>query len=341
METDVELIEIGPREGLQYHLKYISATKKISLVNMLFNSGFRKVEVASFVHPKAVPQMRDAVDVLLGIRGDRKSKEREWICQVLVPNETGCRSAIACQADEIVVWVFLTDQLSYSTLNRSVADTLKRISTIAEIARANRVKVSAYIGSAFGYPGEEAHHYESLGAMVAKLVQLGCCLVCLNDELAMANPVTVRRHLRVCLEEVESSKLAVHFYENRGWGFANVLAAYEYGIRVFKSSLGGAGIHSYFAQAIAEKPVGMKYLHGLATEDLVYIFEEMGLSTGIDLDRLIKCGRYLESLLEMKLYSRILSNGFYSETLNESRMNPAYCPYHESTVGVHPHGLNM
>ena len=327
MQPEIELIEIGPREGLQYYKKYVPAEKKISLVNMLFDCGFRKVEVTSFVHPKAAPQMKDAVDVLHGIQrsGGREGQQR--VCQVLVPNETGCRSAIACKADEIAVWVFLTDRLSYSTLNRSISEQLKRISTICEIARANAVKVSAYIGAAFGYPGEDATHCEKLYAMVAKLVQLGCCLVCLNDELAMASPVTVRQLLRMCMEEVDASKLAVHFYENRGMGLANVLAAYESGIRVFKSSLGGAGVHGYFRTAIPEKSLGKSEPHGLATEDLVYAFEEMGIATGIDIDRLVQCGRFLERLMGLRLHSRIWSSGLSGETLNEAKINLANCNY--------------
>jgi hydroxymethylglutaryl-CoA lyase len=321
VRRDIELIEIGPREGLQYHRKYIPAEKKIALVNMLFDSGFRKVEVTSFVHPKAAPQMKDAVDVLSGVRRSRDQEGEERVIQVLVPNETGCRSAIACKTDEIAVWVFLTDRLSFSTLNRSIAESLKRISTICEIAKAHAVKVSAYIGAAFGYPGEDASHYENLCAMAAKLVQLGCYLVCLNDELAMANPVTVRQHLRMCMAQVEASKLAVHFYDNRGMGLANVLAAYESGIRVFKSSLGGAGVHSYLRTVIPGKSLGKSEPHGLATEDIVYVFEEMGIPTGIDIDRLIQCGCFLERLLGVRLHSRVRSSGLSGETLGEARIS--------------------
>jgi hydroxymethylglutaryl-CoA lyase len=330
MRSDIELIEIGPREGLQYHEKYIPAEQKIALVNMLFDCGFRKVEVTSFVHPKAAPQMKDAVGVVSGIRRSVDYKRQERICLALVPNETGCRNAIACKIDEIAVWIFLTDRLSYPTLNRSIAESLKGISTICEIARANAVKVSAYIGAAFGYPGEDDGHYGNLCAMVAKLVQLGCCIVCLDDELAMANPVSVRQHLRMCMDEVDPSKLAVHFYDNRGMGLANVLAAYEAGIRVFKTNLGGAGVHSYFKTALPEKSPGKTEPHGLATEDLVYAFEEMGISTGVDIDRLIKCGRFLERLLGMRLYSRIRSSGLSGETLSEAKINLTRYDYHRS-----------
>jgi hydroxymethylglutaryl-CoA lyase len=334
METDVDLIEIGPREGLQFHKKYIEAEKKIALANMLFDCGFRRVEVASFVHPKAVPQMKDAVEVLSEIKRNRDPTKEGRICQVLVPNETGCRSAIACKADEIVVWVFLTDRLSHSTLNRSVSETLKRISTISEIARANSVRISAYIGAAFGYPGEENRHHKNLCAMAAKLVQLGCCLVCLNDEPAMANPITVRQHLRMCMGEVDSSKLAVHFYENRGLALANVLTALECGVRVFKSSLGGAGVHGYMGQLVNGRTPGRIEAHGLATEDLVYVFEELGIRTGIDVDRLIECGRFLEDLLQLKLYSRVLSGGLSGATLSEARISCVNLPPAPASVRI-------
>jgi hydroxymethylglutaryl-CoA lyase len=338
MQPDIEIIEIGPREGLQYHKKYVPADEKIALVNMLFDCGFGKVEVTSFVHPKAAPQMKDAVEVLSGIR--RRGREgQQRVCRALVPNETGCRSAIACKADEMAVWIFLTDRLSYSTLNRSISEQLKRISTICEIARENGVKVSAYIGAAFGYPGEDPSHYENLYAMVAKLVQLGCYPVCLNDEFAMVTPVTVRQHLRMCMEEVEASKLAVHFYENRGMGLANVLAAYESGIRVFNSSLGGAGVHSYLRGAIPGKSLGKSEPHGLATEDLVYGFEEMGIATGIDIDCLINCGRFLERVMGVRLHSRIRSSGLSGDTLSEAKINLANCNNESSAARANPAGL--
>ncbi len=319
MRNNLELIEIGPREGLQYHPDYIPAARKIALVDRLFECGFRKIEVASFVHPRMAPQMKDAVEVLSGIGPSDPAGGRGRVRQVLVPNETGCRSAIACKSDELVVWVFLNDQLCYPTLNRSIAETLKRISTICEIAGANAVKVSAYIGAAFGYPGEDTSHYENLSAMVAKLVQLGCSQVCLNDELAMANPVTVREHLRVCMSQVEASRLAAHFYDNRGMGLANVFAAYESGVRVFKSCLGGAGVHGYFRTVIDQSSLGKLDPYALATEDIVYAFEEMGIPTGIDMDRLIDCGRFLEELLGARLHSRVRLSGLGAQTLKRAK----------------------
>ena len=269
--------------------EYIPAQNKMA--NMLFDCGFRKVEVTSFVHPKAAPQMKDAVEVLsaLGPGGSQR------IRQVLVPNETGCRSAIACKSDEIAVSIFLSDRLSYSTLNRSVAETLKRISTICEIRR-KRGKDERVPGGGF-WLWEKTQALSNSSAMVAKLVQLGCRRVCLNDELAMANPVTVREHLRACMAEVDAGYLAAHFYDNRGMGLANVFAAYESGVRVFKSSLGGAGLHGYLRSVISQDFLGAIDPHGLATEDIVYGFEEMGITTGIDIDRLIGCGRFLEKLL--------------------------------------------
>jgi hydroxymethylglutaryl-CoA lyase len=303
MEPEVTIIEIGPREGLQSHLKFIETESKVALINRLFDAGFRKIEVTSFVHPKTIPQMKDAVEVLRGI-----NKKSENICQVLVPNETGCRNAVACNADEIVVWIFLTDELNYRTQNRSRAETLKEIDAIIEIAQAHTIKVSAYIGGAFGYPGMDSHLYRDVKGLVAKLMQLGCYEVCLNDEFCIANPNLIKKHLRIYLNEMESSKLAVHFHDNKGLGLVNILAAYQEGIRTFKSVIGGVGVHRDLQKIYRNGVVNKKQSTNIPTEYLVYFFEEMGIPTGIDVNKLIECRLFAEKLFEIKFNSYIFNN---------------------------------
>lgn len=301
MEPQITIIEIGPREGLQSHSKFIETENKVALINRLFDAGFRKIEVTSFVHPKTIPQMKDAVEVLRGI-----NKKSDHICQVLVPNETGCRNAVACNADEIVVWIFLTDELNYRTQNRSRAETLKEIGAIIEIAKAHTIKVSAYIGGAFGYPGMDSHLYRDVKGLVAKLIQLGCCEVCLNDEFCIANPILIKKHLRIYLNEMESSKLAVHFHDNKGLGLVNILAAYQEGIRTFKSVIGGVGAHRDLQKIYRNGAVNKKQSTNIPTEYLVYFFEEMGIRTGIDVNKLIECRLFAEKLFEMKFNSYFL-----------------------------------
>jgi hydroxymethylglutaryl-CoA lyase len=146
-------------------------------------------------------------------------------------------------------------------------------------------------------------------------------LLGLDDELAMANPVAVRQHQRMCMAKVETSKLAVHFYDNRGTGIANVLAAYESGVSVFESSLGGACVNSCFKTAIPGGTLGRSEPHGLATEDLLYALEEMGIPKEIDIDRLIQCGRMLARLPGVQLHSRIRSSGLSGKTLGGAKIN--------------------
>ena len=294
------IVEIGPREGFQSHTKFIRTEDKVALIDKLFDAGFRKIEVTSFVHPKAVPQTRDAVEVLRGI-----NRRSDRICQVLVPNETGCRNAVACHADEIVVWIFLTDELNYITQNRSRAETLKEIGAIIEIAGVNNIQVSAYIGGAFGYPGMDAHLYRNVKGLAAKLIQLGCYEVCLNDEFCMANPNMIKKHLRIYLNEMECSTLAVHFHDNRGLGLMNALTAYQEGIRTFKPVIGGIGVHRSLQKIYGNSPVHERQFTNIPTELLVYFFEEMGIHTGIDINKLIGCRLLAEELVGMKFSSNI------------------------------------
>jgi len=303
MEERVEIIEVGPREGLQNHPKYIDVASKVAFIDSFFDAGFEKVEVTSFVHPKAMPQMRDAFEVLRRI-GHRPGR----VAQVLVPNETGCRNAIACQAQEIVVWSYLTDELNYLTLNINSSKTFKEINSIVQIAHANSTGASAWIGAAFGYPGMDISILcQQVKDTAKSLIQLGCSEVCLSDEFCIANPPLVRTILRCCFEEIERSKLLVHFHDNRGLGLANTLAAYEEGIRKFKACIGGAGMHTDLAPSL-DNAFNQNMFPSVATEDMVYVFEEMGIDTGIDIERLIECGRNAEDLLERKLCSLVIGN---------------------------------
>ena len=300
MEPQVTIVEIGPREGLQSHTKFIKTEDKVALINRLFDAGFRKIEVTSFVHPKAIPQTKDAVEVLRGI-----NKRSDHICQVLVPNETGCRKAVACNVDEIVVWIFLTDELNYITQNRSRAEILKEVRAIIEIAEANTIKVSAYIGGAFGYPGMDSYLYRDVKGLAAKLIQLGCYEVCLNDEFCIANPNMIKKHLRIYLNEMECSALAVHFHDNRGLGLMNALAAYQEGIRTFKSVIGGIGVHRSLQKIYRKSAMHERQSTNIPTELLVYFFEEMGIRTGIDINKLIGCRLFAGEMLGMKFNSNI------------------------------------
>jgi len=313
----IEIIEIGPREGLQDHPTYIDVESKVSLITALFESGFKKIEAVSFVHPKTMPQMRDGPEILGKIE-----RPAGKAIQALVPNETGCRNAIACKADEIVVWTYPTDELNYLTLNRSISMTFKEISAILEIARDSGIPVSAWIGCGFGYPGMNEQFWRDVTDMTKHLIHMGCTEVCLSDEFCMANPRIIYAHLKELLNEVDKSQLLVHFHDNRGLGLANIIASYNVGIYKFKACLGGAGRHTDLS-GVAEKKANDNMFPSVPTEDMAYAFEEIGIHTGIDVNKLIASGRLLEGILEKKLYSKVVANNISKEDFirNSSEKN--------------------
>jgi len=302
MKEEVEIIETGPREALQSHQDYIDIESKLRLIDMLFDAGFEKMEVTSLVHPKVMPQMKDAIEIMSRIR-----KRPGKFAQVLVPNETGCRNAIACDAKELVVWIYSTDKFNFLSHNKNRSETLKEISSIIQISELYEAKVSAWIGGAFGYPGINSSFCEDVKGLAAKLIQLGCTEVCLGDEFCSANPRLVREVLKIYLEEIESSRLLVHFHDNRGLGLANIFAAYEEGIRKFKACIGGAG--RYLDLRVSEGNELIENMFpSIPTEDLVYAFEEMGIHTGVDFNMLIECGMFAEKLLKRELHSLVIAN---------------------------------
>ena len=305
MTDQAEIIEIGPRKGLQYYPKYIDTEKKVSFVDMLFDTGFRRMEVVSFVHPKEMPQMRDSIKVL------QKMKKRPGnIAQVLVPNEIGCRNAVACRADALVVWVYITDELNYLSHHRNRSETFKEINSIIQIAELSKIEVSGWIAGAFGYPGMKSLDFREAKGLITKLLQLGCTEVCIGDEFCMANPRSVRALLKTCFEEIDSSKILVHFHDNRGLGLANIIAAYEEGIRKFKTCISGTGRQMDLGSSNG-KEIIQTVFPTVATEDMIYVFEEMGIHTNIDFSKLIKCGLFAENILEKKLHSLVIQNHLY------------------------------
>ena len=150
--------------------------------------------------------------------------------------------------------------------------------------------------------------------MAVSLIGLGCSEVCLSDEFCMANPLQVKKNLRIFLDEIEGSRLSVHFHDNRGLGIANIIAAYEEGAYKFKACIGGAGMHTDLSKAINNE-LNQDMFQSVPTEDLVYVFEEMGIHTGVDINKLIECGRFAEDLLERKLNSRVIASSLSEDDL--------------------------
>jgi len=289
----VEIVEVGPRDGFQNLSKFIETPDKIRIVHELIAVGIPRIEVTSFVHPKAVPQMRDAEEVLNGVRGflDR--------CLVLVPNVRGAERAIAAGATMLDLVISASESHNRSNLRMTVEESLEQIARIAELARQSGVRARASLSTAFGCPYEGVVPEERVLYIARRLVELGCVELNLCDTTGMANPLQVARLARRMRENFPQTNIAMHFHNTRGAGLANILAALLSGITTFETSLGGLGGCPFAPGASGN----------VCTEDVVHMLHEMGIATGIDLAALVQVVREEERRLDLPLVGQVIRAG--------------------------------
>ena len=277
----VEIFEVAPRDGLQPEPEFIDTQKKIDLINMLTDSGCKKIEVTSFVNPKWVPQMKDAKEVFANI-----SKKPGVTYNALVPNMRGFETALECGLEEVVTIVSTSESHNKNNLNRTVDETLKEIEEINRIAKSRGVRVRSYIATVFGCPMEGDQAPERAVDIALALESFGSYEVSLGDTTGMANPNSAYSIPKMVLESLKTATLAVHYHKFFGLEHANNLASYNAGIRVFDSAVGGLG--------------GCPYAPGAkgncATELMVEMFHRMGVETGIDLEKMYEISKYAQSL---------------------------------------------
>mgnify|MGYP002631368212 CR=1 FL=1 len=285
----VAIVEVGPRDGLQNERVFVDTAAKVRFVETLAAAGVRDVEVSSFVHPKAVPQLSDAEAVfasLTRIEGVRYS--------ALVPNLHGLERALRCSLDEIAVFTGSTDSFVGKNIRMTVAESLERFAPVVPAAVAAGLTVRGYVSTAFGCPYEGAVKPEQGIAVAEALLALGCREVSIGDTIGVGTPGAVHRWLEAAAGRLPIDRLAMHFHDTRGQAFANVLAALEHGVRVFDASAGGLGGCPYAPGASGN----------LATEDLVYGLHGSGWQTGVDLDRLMVASRIIAAQLDHILPGR-------------------------------------
>lgn len=295
-DAPVTLVEVSPRDGLPAVCDGLSTAEKIRYINKLSETGLRKIECASFTHPRLLPEGYDAERLIAGI-----AKKPEVTYVGLVPNEIGCRRAVITQIDEILILLAASDTFNMLNLGRSLKESLhKALPSILETAAQNRRSVRVYVMTAFGCPYTGRIRPEEVAQLVLKLAYMGVSEIALVDSTGMANPKTVRETIGAVAEQSLDIKLAVHFHNTRGAAIANCMAAYEAGVRIFDTSLGGMSATPYGA---SELDLGY---WNVPTEDLVQLFEEMGIRTGIDLEGLLECVRMAEKMAGRALPGHIL-----------------------------------
>ncbi len=290
LPSRVKIVEVGPRDGLQNEKQPVAAQHKIALVHALQAAGLSEIEVTSFVSPKWVPQMADNAEVMAGIR--RQPGVRY---AVLTPNLKGFEAALATRPDEIVVFGAASEAFSQKNINASIDESIERFIPVLEQAKTDGVKVRGYVSTVLGCPYQGDVPVSDVVRISKRLFELGCYEISLGDTIGIGTPKNARAMLVAVAGEIPMASLAVHFHDTRGQALANILACLEEGVRVVDSAVSGTGGCPYAKGASGN----------VATEDVVYMLEGIGMQTGIQLDKLIDTGRWLSQLLGRETSSKV------------------------------------
>lgn len=280
--AEVRIVEVGPRDGLQNEKTLISTADKIELVDRLSATGLRCIEATSFVSPKWVPQMADAAEVFAGI-----DKRPGVAYPVLVPNLQGYERARSVGATEVAVFSAASEAFNRKNINASIDESIERFLPVLERAREDGVKVRGYVSTVLGCPYQGEVPLADVVRVARRLHEAGCYEVSLGDTIGIGTPGKARAMLRAVAAEVPMPALAVHFHDTRGQALANILACLEDGVAVVDAAVSGTGGCPYAPGASGN----------VATEDVVYMLEGMGVKTGVDLAKLVETGRWLAGKL--------------------------------------------
>lgn len=287
------ITEVGMRDGFQMEPRFIPTETKIETGLGLIAAGVKRIEATSFVSPKAIPQLADAAEVVGALRG------RGAVLSALVPNERGAERAIETGVDELVMFVSASEAHNRRNVNRTIAESLAAAAPVVEIVRAAGRVMRMAVPTAFGCPWQGDISPEDVARVVEAFVAQGVTAVTLGDTTGMATPPIVRRLCTKLAEWFPEVELTLHFHNTRGIGLVNVMEGIALGIPRYEAALGGLG-----GCPFAEGATG-----NICTEDLVYLGEESGLATGIDLEKLIGVARLLEERLGARLPGQVMKAG--------------------------------
>jgi hydroxymethylglutaryl-CoA lyase len=290
----VTVTEVGPRDGWQIEPDFIPTETKVALIDELIEAGIRVIEFSSFVSPKAVPQLADAAEVLAGV--DRSKGAR---FAALVPNAKGAERAAEAGVDEMRVFLSASESHNQKNVNRSVEESLKGFEDVMRIANESGIPVEGAIATSFGCPFEGDVPVGRVGDIAARYRDLGMQGLSLGDTTGMATPVLVAERCRYLREHVPELPIALHFHNTRGIGLVNVITGLAEGIDIYEASFAGLGGCPFAAGATGN----------ICTEDLVYLLHELGIETGIDLDRLCGAARHMEEVIGRTLPGQVMKAG--------------------------------
>ena len=285
----VKIVEVGPRDGLQNEKEALSAEVKIELVNRLARAGFPNVEAASFVSPKWVPQMATSAQVMAGIE-----RLPGTIYSALTPNMQGFEAALAAKADEVVIFGSASEAFSQKNINCSIAESIARFEPVAKAAKANNLRLRASISTAFGCPYQGEVPLDAVADVVRRMRDLGADEIDIADTIGVATARKTQAVMLRAAQEFPLERLSGHFHDTYGQALANIYAALEVGVAIFHSSVSGLGGCPYAKGATGN----------VATEDVLYLMNGLGIETGIDLDQVVDAGQFISQQLGRKGASR-------------------------------------
>ncbi|HYT69680.1 MAG TPA: hydroxymethylglutaryl-CoA lyase [Vicinamibacterales bacterium] len=285
----VRIVEVGPRDGLQNEATAVTTAEKIAFVNALSGAGYQTIEVSAFVSAKWVPQMSDAAEVFAGI-----ARRPETRYTALVPNLAGLARAMDAKADEVAIFAAASESFSRKNINQGIDESLATYQTVCDRAREAGLPVRAYVSTAFGCPFEGPVDPAAVARVCAALIAMGAYEVAVSDTIGIGHPGQVPVVINAVAAQVPLDKIALHFHDTRGTALANVLTALQLGITTFDASAGGLGGCPYAPGATGN----------LATEDLLYMLDGLGIETGISLDGVLAASRLIEQKIGHPLPSR-------------------------------------
>ena len=291
LPNDVRLMEVGPRDGLQNEKTVVETRHKIAFIHELVAAGCKRVEVTGFVNPRWIPPLADHAEVARGIQ-----KQPDVVYAALVPNMKGYEGAVAAGLTEVSIVLSASDTHNRKNINAGTDEALGRYVEVAERARADRVRLRAYVSCAMGCPYEGDLPVATVVSVAERLLALGAYELSIGDTIGTGTPKQTALLVRALRSAVPIEQVALHLHDTRGTALANIVAALEEGVRSFDSSAGGLGGCPYAPGASGN----------VATEDLVYMLHGMGIHTGIDLEKLVATSAKLEKLLGRPLPSKVL-----------------------------------
>jgi hydroxymethylglutaryl-CoA lyase len=285
----VKIVEVGPRDGLQNEKENVPANVKIELVDRLSRAGFANVEAASFVSPKWVPQMATSAEVMAAI-----TRRPGTIYSALTPNMQGFEAALAAKADEVVIFGAASEAFSQRNINCSILDAIARFEPVAKAAKANGIRLRGSISTAFGCPYQGEVPLDAVADVVARMRDLGCDEIDIADTIGVSTPRKTQAVMLRAAQEFPLERLSGHFHDTYGQALANIYASMEVGVSIFHSSVAGLGGCPYAKGATGN----------VATEDVLYMMNGLGIETGVDLEQVVDAGQFISQHLGRKAVSR-------------------------------------